>query len=213
MHNENNKTVEIVVGKLPNENLTLYATEREDYLENFRLESNGVTQYFPDWKNVSNESYWPIFFYNDINQDGKKELIIILTKGYGTGLIDQDVHVLHKTKSNAGLVYKEIIVDNPMTAILKNVRTQLKKSEATINIANEKISIKVSDLGIDPKNLFSNIVTGNLVSFDVLNNELVAIIGAQISPVGGYIGSFHVTYIFKDGMYQVKNITFVEEKI
>ncbi|MDW0114815.1 hypothetical protein QT711_16585 [Sporosarcina saromensis] len=93
-------------------------------MENFRLGANGSIQHFPFWINVSNESYWPQLIYRDINQDGEKELIIILTKGYGTGIILQDVHVLHNTETNFGDVYREMIVDNLLAILLKNVKTK-----------------------------------------------------------------------------------------
>ncbi|MBO0601854.1 hypothetical protein I2483_09290 [Sporosarcina sp. E16_3] len=204
-----NETKEKVVGNLLEANVTLYAIEREGYLEKFRLEANGGIQYFPYWINVSNEAYWPQLFYKDIIQDGKKELIIVLTRGYGTGVIEQFVHVLHNTETNFGEVYGEILVDNPMAILLKNVKTKLTKSEAIINIGNERTVIQLDKLGIDPKRLFSDVVTGSLVRFDVLDNELTAIMGAQTSPLGGYIGEFHITYEFKDQMYQVKRIKFI----
>lgn len=206
-----NETEDKIVGNLPEVNVTLYAIERDGYLENFKLKSNGGIQYYPSWINVSNEAYKPQLFYNDINSDGKKELIIILTTGYGTGIIEQNIHVLHKTKTDIGEVYKEIIVDNPMTILLKNVKTKLTKSKAIINIGNEQTIINIDELDIDPKNLFSDIVTGNIVKFNVLNDKLTAIIGAQVSPVGGYIGSFYITYTFKDGMYQLKRIKFIQD--
>lgn len=206
-----NETEDKIVGNLPEVNVTLYAIERDGYLENFKLKSNGGIQYYPSWINVSNEAYKPQLFYNDINSDGKKELIIILTTGYGTGIIEQNIYVLHKTKTDIGEVYKEIIVDNPMTILLKNVKTKLTKSKAIINIGNEQTIINIDELDIDPKNLFSDIVTGNIVKFNVLNDKLTAIIGAQVSPVGGYIGSFYITYTFKDGMYQLKRIKFIQD--
>ncbi|WP_339250105.1 hypothetical protein NSQ43_10880 [Sporosarcina sp. FSL W8-0480] len=200
---------EEVVGKIPEAYIYLYATEREGNLEKFRLEANGAIQYFPFWINVSNESYWPQLIYSDINHDGEKELIIILTKGYGTGTILQEVHVLHNTETNIGNVYREMIVDNPMAILLKNVKTKLTKSVATITIGNEKTVIKIDKLRIEPKNLFSDVVTDNLIRFEVIDNKLMAIVGAQIAPAGGYIGSFHLTYEFQNGLYECRKIEFV----
>ncbi|MGG2082540.1 hypothetical protein [Lysinibacillus pakistanensis] len=41
---------------------------------------------------------------------------------------------------------------------------------------------------------------------------MTAIIGAQIAPVGGYIGSFYITYILKDKKFQLKKIKFISNK-
>ncbi|MGE7623652.1 hypothetical protein ACQKMD_11465 [Viridibacillus sp. NPDC096237] len=204
----NHRAKELVVGKSPDVNVNLYATERKGHLEKFRLDVNGAVQYFPFWKNVSNEAYSPQLIYNDINQNGEKELIIILTTSYGSRIIHQNVHVLHKTKTNIGDVYREVSVDNPMSTLLKTVETDITKSEAIITIGNKKNVIKIDKLDIAPKNLFPDIVTGNLIRFKVLDNELTAILGAQITPVGGYIGSFHISYELKQNRYQVKKVEF-----
>ncbi|MFZ3589919.1 hypothetical protein ACOI1C_11720 [Bacillus sp. DJP31] len=199
-----------IVGSVPDANISLYASEKEGNLGEFKLHANGDSQFFPSWKNVSNPTYRPNLFYSDINQDGKNELIIVLTTGYGTGIILQEVHVLQKIKTNMGEIFKEVLVDNPMAIILKNVQTKLTKSEAIINTLNKKTIIKLDKLGIKPDQLFSDISMKNLIEYDIVNNKLTAIIGAQISPVGGYIGSFHITYTFKDKMYQVKKIEFIQ---
>lgn len=205
-----NQTKEIVVGELPEAKITLFAKEREGILEKFRLEENGISQHFSFWINVSNETYWPQLINTDINQDGEKELIIILTRGYGTGVINQEIHVLHKIDTNFGNVYREILVDNPITTLLKKVKMELTKSHALITIGHHKTEIEIDKLGIEPRNLFSDITTANLLRFEIIDNNLMAIIGAQVSPVGGFIGSFRITYEYKNEMYEAKKIEFVQ---
>lgn len=204
---------ELVVGNLSEDNITLYAIQKDGELKNFKLESNGTIQYFPTWFNVSNEAYYPKIFYKDINSDGNKELIIVLTTGYGTGNVEQNVHVFNKHKINIGEdykeVFKEVLVDNPLAIILKNVKTTLTKSEANITIGDEETVIKIDKMGIPSNHLFQDVDTGNIIKFDVINNELTAIIGAQIAPAGGLIGNFYITYSLKDKMYQLKKIKFI----
>ena len=154
---------------------------------------------------------WPQLVNIDINLDGKKELIVILTRGYGTGIINQEVHVLHTTETDFGDVYQEIIVDNPTAILLKNVKMELTKSKAIITIGDVKTVINLEKLGIEPRNLFTDITTVNLLRFEVIDNKLTAIVGAQVSPVGGYIGSFRITYAFKNGMYEGTNIEFIQD--
>jgi hypothetical protein len=43
---------------------------------------------------------------------------------------------------------------------------------------------------------FSNIAFGTVIKYKVINNKLVAIVGATISPSGVYIGEIYVTYNF-----------------
>ncbi|MEK4671327.1 hypothetical protein [Niallia sp. FSL R7-0271] len=209
--NENTKE-EILVGSLPEANVKLYATERTGLLENFRLHLSSGDKYLPFWFNVSNRSYWPSLFYKDINQDGKKELIFVLTTGYGNDTVKQNVHVFHEIKTDLGNAYEETLVDNPMAIILKNVKTNLTKSEAIITLGNKKTVIKIDELGVDPKHLFPDIAIGNITEFEILDNKLTANMGASVSPAGGYLGDFHITYTFKDKMYQVEKIEFIPNK-
>ncbi|MCA1321638.1 hypothetical protein LC085_17160 [Bacillus tianshenii] len=202
-----NEEKEKILGSIPEAKLTFYAQENEGNLVNFRMSVNGQTKYFPYWRNVSNETYAPQFLYNDINGDGKKELIVILTQGYGTGILEQNVHVLHQARTNAGEAYREIIVDGPRTILLRNVRTNLTKSEAIITILNRKKTYNIEKIVTGPEGLFSNIVTDNLISYEVVKNHLIAKMGAQIGP-GIFIGSFYITYEFKDGFYQMESIEF-----
>lgn len=202
-----NEEKEKILGSIPEANLTFYAQENEGNLVNFRMSLNGRTKYFPYWRNVSNETYAPQFFYNDINGDGKKELIVILTQGYGTGILEQNIHVLHQLRTNAGDAYKEIIVDDPRTILLRNVKTRLTKDEAIIAIGKNEKRYNIKKIVPGPDGLFSNIVTDNLISYEIIENQLIAKMGAQIGP-GLFIGSFYITYKFKDGFYQMKDIEF-----
>jgi hypothetical protein len=66
-------------------------------------------------------TYDPQIYYDDINKDEKKELIIILTKGYGTGALEQEVNVFHIDTNRFG----EVLVDHPMAIVNKNIKTTL----------------------------------------------------------------------------------------
>ncbi|CAM5197216.1 hypothetical protein UACE39S_04336 [Ureibacillus acetophenoni] len=201
---------EIIVENLSESNITLSAIESKGNFINFKLKISGKIIEFPNWINVSNKTYWPQLFYKDINKDGLEELIIVLTTGYGTGVIKQDVHVLQK--NNNSNAFKEVNVENPIANLKKNIKTELTKSKAIINIANQQTVIELEKLGLTSEDLFSDIVLRNLVRFDILDNNLTAVIGAQVSPIGGYIGDFYIMYEFIDNKYQVKRINFVPIK-
>ncbi|MEH7451209.1 hypothetical protein [Gottfriedia acidiceleris] len=71
----------VVVSKLDKENITLYAKKIGDMYRDFKIDFKGETYFRPFWLNVTNPTYSPKIFYEDINKDEKKELIITLTKG------------------------------------------------------------------------------------------------------------------------------------
>ncbi|MDQ0878866.1 hypothetical protein QFZ77_007525 [Paenibacillus sp. V4I3] len=195
------------VATLPEAKATLYATEREGYYEKFILQINGTNRSFPDWKNVDNPTYAPRLFFNDINHDGKKELVIVLTKDYGTGVLDTEVHVFQSTLTNTDEVYEEVLVDNPISILLKNVKTRLTAREAEIIIGDKKTLEHIEKFKISPENLFLDVAFGNIVKFSVIDNQLMVSIPGQISP-GSFIGAIVITYEYKDKMYQAKKVEY-----
>lgn len=199
-------TDEKVVGNLPEAELTLYATEKEGDLTKFKLSVKGETYFFPRWVNSPNITYYPKFYYSDINNDGRKEIVIVLTTDTGTGVIIQEPHVFH-VDNNGDLLDK--LVDNPTAIINKNVKTKLSSSKAIVSIGREKNKINIKELNIVPSHIFENVAVGSTLRFEVIDNKLVAKVGLTISPAGGSIGEIHITYTFKDNMYQSKQINFI----
>jgi hypothetical protein len=94
--------------------------------------------------NATNPTYAPQIYYEDINKDEKKELIIILTKGYGTGVLDQEVNVFHIEYNPFG----EVLVDNPLAVVLKNAKTRLTPTEAKISIEDKHYVVDIRPVGI-----------------------------------------------------------------
>lgn len=199
-------SAEKVVGNLPEVKLTLYATEKEGDLTNFKLTVKGETYFFPRWLNSPNITYYPKLYYSDINNDGRKEIVIVLTTDTGTGVIIQETHVF-QVDNNGDLLEK--LVDNPMAIINKNVKTKLSKSEAIVSIGKEKTKINVKEFNIVPSHIFENVAIGSALRFEVPDNILVAKVGLTIAPTGGSIGEIQITYIYKDNMYQAKQINFI----
>jgi len=183
----------------------LYAVEREGMLEKFKLEIDGATRVFSNWKNSANPTYVPRLIYNDINNDGNEELVIILTTGHGTGLSEEDVHVLQKKDG----WFEEVLVDNPLALVLKHVRTTLSPQEAVVTTGDkETVIVDIQKLEIAPENLFNNVYFGSIVNYEVADNRLVARVAGQVSPAA-FIGETVITYEWKNNMYQAQQIQFV----
>jgi hypothetical protein len=190
-----------VVATMKKAKATLYATEREGDLERFRLEVDSEIRFFPNWRNSAvSSAFGPRFFYEDINNDGKKELVVILTTEHGTGILDTEVHVLQKIETNIGEVYTEKLVDNPLAILHKNV-----KSEA---LPNDKVEVMIG------KKKFIYKPNTSLIrehtEFSVYKNELVVYVDSYPYPTPE--GAFLITYQFKDDMYQCKRIEYVKER-
>lgn len=69
------------------------------------------------------------------------------------------------------------------------------------------LKILKKNLDIAPYNSFPNDSFGDQIDYEVIQNKLTAIIGIQ-KPPATYIGNVYITYQFKDGKYQEKEISF-----
>lgn len=200
------------IATLNNEAITIYAKKINGLYGDFKIDFQGGILSRPYWLNTTNPAWPPEIIYKDINRDGKKELIIILTKGTGTGIIEREVHVFQIPQQSfdktSTLVPVEVLIDDPMSILTKNVKTKLTHNKAIISINDKYCEINIKPFGIETKHLFSDINFGNIIDFEIKENQLIAKIGGQISPAGGYIGDIHISYVFKDKMYQAKSIEF-----
>lgn len=143
-----------IVAKSNKENITLYAKKMNDLYYDFKLDFKGEVYSRPFWINVANNiTYAPQIFYKDINRDRKKELIIILNQGYGTGVLQQEIYVYGYTN---GLI--DILVDNLIAIINKNVKTKL-----TTEIAEIKVGDKVYKTATISAQIFPAGFVGQLV--------------------------------------------------
>lgn len=193
-----------IVAKSSKDNITLYARKMSNLYGDFKIDFKGTTYSRPFWiSEANNPTYAPQIIYEDINKDKKKELIIILTRGYGTGIIDEEVHVFNTDNNNFG----EILVDHPLAIIYKNVKTKLSTKKAEVSIGNKKSTVDLSPLKIDPTNIFEDIAFGGSVFYEVKDNQLIVTVSGQITP-GRFVGEIVIVYEYRDKMYQAKSIEF-----
>ncbi|WP_129692414.1 hypothetical protein [Gottfriedia acidiceleris] len=191
----------VMVSKSAKENITLYAEKIGDMYKNFKIDYKGETYFRPFWMNVTNPTYAPKIFYEDINKDKKKELIITLTKGTGTGVLDEEVYVYRYTN---GLV--DELVDNPLAIIYKNVKTKLSTEKAEV-IIGDKVSI-VDTKSIEPTHLFEDVAFGSIIDYEVIKKQLMVRVSGQITPAM-FAGDIIIVYEYRDKMYQAKTIEFI----
>jgi hypothetical protein len=195
----------MVISKLDKENITLYAKKTGSMYRDFKIHFKGETYFRPFWMNVTNPTYAPQIFYEDINTDKKKELIIILNKGYGTGVLDEEVYVYRYAN---GLI--DELVDNPLAIIYKNVKTKLTTEKAEV-IVGDKVSI-VDTKSIAPSYLFEDVGFGSVIDYEVMNNHLMARVSGQITPAM-FIGDMIIVYEHRDKMYQAKKVEFIPHHV
>lgn len=180
----------------------MYAKKIVSLYRDFRIDFKGETYFRPFWMNDTNPTYAPQIYYEDINNDEKKELIIILTKGYGTSALEEEVYVYRYSN---GLIC--VLVDNPLAIMNKNVKTKLTTEKAEVRVEHKVYTVDIKPLEIKSENLFDDIGFGSIIDYEVKDNQLIAKIPGQISPAG-YIGEIDIVYEYRDKMYQAKSIEF-----
>lgn len=191
-----------IVSTLSKEDITLSAKKIGSLYRDFKIDFKGATFYRPFWVNDTNPTYAPQIYYEDINKDGKQELIVILTKGYGTGVLDEEVHVF---RNKNGLM--NILVDNPMAIIYKNIKTKLTTEKAEISLCGKVFHVDIPPLNIQPTNLYDDIAFGEILRYEVKDKQLIARVSAQVSPAS-FIGEVVIVYEYRDKMYQAKSVSF-----
>lgn len=170
--------------------------------DGFILEVNGNRHYF-NWESITNPTFAPQILFNDINQDGKKELIIILTTGTGTGVHVEDIHVVDPVS------FVEIEVETPAEIVRQHIDTKIvsegDKMAIHIKIGDKETTVyKVKEYAAA---WFDNVSFSNSFYYQVLDNQLVAKMAAQVSPAG-FVGEIEAAHIFENGKYRAKTITY-----
>lgn len=195
-----------IVSRNDKENITLYAKKISGLFRDFKINFKGGLYSRPFWISETNPTYAPQIIYEDINKDLKKELIIILTKSYGTGVLWEDIYVFD-TLNKSGLGINEVIVDNPLAIIHKKIKTKLTAKKAEVIVGDKECSVDITHLEIKPENLFNDIGFGSIIDYEVKDNELIVSVAGQISPAS-FVGNIVIVYEFRDKMYQAKSIEF-----
>jgi hypothetical protein len=195
-----------MVSRNKKENITLYGRKMNGLYRGFKIDFKGGIYTRPFWNSETSPTYAPQIFYKDINKDQKKELVITLNTGHGTGVLLEDVHVFHTIDNRL----TEVIVDNPLAIIYKNVKTKLSNEEAEFHIADREYKVDITPFEIKPENLFDDIGFGSIIDYEVMNNNLMVRVSGQISPAMA-IGDIILVYVYRNNMYQAKTIDFITD--
>lgn len=194
-----------IVSRNDKENIILYAKKMKGLFRDFKISFNGEVYSRPFWTSETNPTYAPQIIFKDINKDQDKELIIILTKAFGTGVLWEDVYIFDTLKNRLNV--NEVIVDNPLAIIHKNVKTKLTAEKVEVIVDDKTCTVDITPLEIKDENLFDEIGFGSIIDYEVRDNQLIVSVAGQISP-SSFAGSIVIVYEYRDTMYQAKSIEF-----
>ena len=133
------------IAKSDKVDVTIYAKKMNGLYTDFKIDFQGNILSKPYWLNTTNPTWSPEIIYEDINRDGKKELIIFLTKGTGTGVLEREVHVFQIQQQKFDkiqiVVPVEVLVDDPIAILLKNVKTELTQTKQVLVLVIRNIQL------------------------------------------------------------------------
>jgi hypothetical protein len=157
------------------------------------------------WNTSSNPAYYPTVKVGDFYIGNKDELAIILTKGHGTGVLQQEIHVL-----NLGDL-SEIAVENPIEAIKRDVKSKVTKGDKTIAIELEANGARIKkEYERSAAGSWSeNVVFGDMVNFMIDENKIFANLPGAISPAPHIVATAVVEY---GNDLRAKRVNLIEEK-
>lgn len=102
-----------IIASIPEENIYLYANNKKyennketSMYKGLLLSVNNRSKYF-DWENIDIITDYPELYYLDLTGDDKKELVVILSKGHGTGASSDSIHIIDPIN------FSEYKIENP----------------------------------------------------------------------------------------------------
>jgi hypothetical protein len=159
---------------------------------------------FPNWYN---DKFAPKLFYEDINGDGLKDVIVALISGAGVALSTKETHVLNQAR-DPYTRYEEVPVESINDAVKRLVKMERKGNEITVLIGKKKYLVDFLKFGyqpsVDPPGV------GAMEDYKLENGVLYGDTNVSVSIPEAFIGSLKVKYAWDGKMYKAESITFKE---
>ncbi|WP_058304117.1 M56 family metallopeptidase [Gorillibacterium timonense] len=160
-----------------------------DVYKGLTVSYGNTTKSFP-WITVTNPTYAPEIHAFTLTGNGEEQAAIILTEGYGTGIIQQTLHVLQFPD------FRELTIENSLDAIRREVSIAIMKR-------SEKVYLSASSSGKQWGRVYPEAVAGHWsegisfgsrVKYTVEGNRIQALAEGAASP-----GDFPVQAIAEYG--------------
>jgi hypothetical protein len=194
---------QILLTSIPEANIYLYANKQSaenGLYEELTLYSDDINKRFI-WKNTASETWKPVLLLEDLTGDNKKELIVILVYGTGTGVYVEDVHILDAD------ILKEFKIQSTKDIINLNAEIETYENTYEVKIDDKVFLIDKSALDSHPQRLFDAPAFQNHLSFQVKDDRLFATVLLQVSPTE-FAGEFVIEYTYQNHRFTMESITF-----
>jgi hypothetical protein len=160
---------------------------------------------FPHWYN---SKFAPDLFYNDINGDGLRDIIVALVSGAGSGIAMKEIYVLNQIHDPYRR-YEEVPVESINDAANRLVKIKRIGNEAIIIIGKKKYDVDLSKFSYAPEHFSPRPWIGSIEKYKPKNGSLYGTTVVFITPSGD-IGSLDIGYKWDGKMYKAKSVNFGE---
>ncbi|WP_025028996.1 hypothetical protein [Caldalkalibacillus mannanilyticus] len=190
--------------ELAEAHLKLYALNHDqdaNWYKDMVVEFHDQTKRFPSWENSGWPTYAPKLFFEDLSQDGKEEMIIILKTAHGTGTSEEDIFILNPE------TLEEISIQTAPETATKHAKATLSNDHIKIMIDDKLHLIPRSSVEKEDEKIDQVYIGIGYYSYSIHNGILTANV-AVFFDMTGPLGEIKITYTFKDGKYQAESINF-----
>ncbi|WP_156456535.1 hypothetical protein [Abyssisolibacter fermentans] len=198
--NTNADKYKILIASIEDEDIFLYGKHTAPAYKGMKLVIGEKSKIF-NWRCSFNRT--PELVSVDLNSDEKKELVIIRTDGFGTGIHNGKINVLDRDSLD------EIYVVSPIEIINKNIKSQLSLENIKLAIGNETISLKTSDY-TKGKEIYNSIEFGSEIYYLIEDKHIKSVVSAQIAH-GAYIGYIIINYKYENSQFVLDDIGYSEK--
>lgn len=162
------------------------------------------------WSGSADISTAPQLYYKDVNGDGVREAVVIITRASGTGVELQELHIVNAQ------TMEEYVVESATDAVSRRVQSlvELRDHNQQVHIAvtidgatTYTMDPKVSAFYDDPSQFTKQLDFNSVVIYDAEQSSLRATLSGSVSPTE-FVGDLKLKYVYEHGRFQVGPIEF-----
>ncbi|MBY0022278.1 copper amine oxidase [Paenibacillus polymyxa] len=161
------------------------------------------------WSGSADISTAPQLFYRDVNEDGIREAVVILTRASGTGVDLQELHIVNVQ------TMEEYAVESAENAVSQRVHSsvELRDHNRQVHIAvmidgtTHTMDPKASVFYDDPAQFTKHLDFSSVVMYDAEQFPLHATVSGSVSP-SEFVGDLDLKYVYEQGRFRVGPIKF-----
>jgi len=208
---ENNEEVttkaeeQIVLAEVADAAISVTGIEQKnnDLVTPLTVHIGNTSKTYP-WENVSNPTYYPELIVADLDSDSESEVYLFLVKGYGTGILNTEAHIMNKD-------FTEIVTPNPTKDLKSNLSSTVVERDGqqvyTIQFDNTKYRFAFP---MDAAAMwFEEAALGKITKYRIENNRLIVSQSLQVSP-GLFVANIDTSYRLVQGQFKHEKSVFIE---